>query len=45
MLAKLNGQERTLADYIHVMEASGWKIKKVYSSGGGRIGQVLAEAI
>jgi len=45
MLAKLNGQERTLGDHIRVMEASGWKIKKIYSPEGRRISHVLAEAV
>ena len=45
MLAKLNGQERTLGDHILVMEASGWKIRKIYSPDGRRISHVLAEAV
>lgn len=40
-----NGQERTLGDYLQVMEASGWKIKKIYSPEGRRISHVLAEAV
>jgi len=45
MLAKLNGQERTLGDHIQVMDASGWKIKKIYSPEGTRLSHVLAEAV
>ena len=45
MLGKLNGQERTLGDHIRVMEASGWKIQKIYSPDGRRISHVLAEAV
>jgi len=45
MLAKLNGQERTLGDHIQVMEASGWKIKKIYFPEGTRVSHVLAEAV
>ena len=45
MLAKVNGQERTLGDHIKVMEASGWRIQKIYSPDGRRISHVLAEAI
>ena len=45
MLAMANGQERTLGDYLQVMEASGWKIKKIYSPEGRRISHVLAEAV
>jgi len=45
MLAKLNGQERTLGDHILVTGASGWKIKKIYSPEGTRISHVLAEAV
>ena len=45
MLALFNAQERTLGDHIHVMEASGWKIKKTYSPEGSRVGHVLAEAV
>jgi hypothetical protein len=41
----VNGQERTLGDHIWVMEASGWKIQKIYSPDGWRISHVLAEAI
>jgi len=45
MLAVFNGQERTLEDHIHVMEASGWKIKKIYSPTGTRVSHVVAEAV
>ena len=45
MLALLNAQERTLGDYIRVTEASGWKIRRVYSPAGRRISHVLAEAV
>ena len=45
MLAKFNGQERTLEDFIQVTEESGWKIKKIYSPEGRRISHVLAEAV
>ena len=45
MLALYNGQERTLGDYIRVMECGGWKIKKIYSPDGRRISHVLAEAV
>ena len=45
MLALFNGQERTLGDHIQVMEASGWKIRKIYSPDGRRISHVLAEAV
>jgi len=45
MLTKHNGQERTLGDHIRIMEASGWKIKKVYSSQGRRANHLLAEAV
>ena len=40
-----NGLERTLEDHIEVMEASGWKIKKVYSPVGTRVGHIVAEAV
>ena len=40
-----NGQERTLGDHTEVMEASGWKIKKVYSPVGTRVGHLVAEAV
>jgi len=39
-----NGQERTVADHINVMESSGWKIKKIYSPEGRRISHLVAEA-
>ena len=39
-----NGQERTLVDYIRVMEAGGWKIK-IYFMEGRRNCHVLAEAV
>jgi len=45
MLAGANGRERTLEDHIRVMEASGWKIRKIYSQEGRRISHVLAEAV
>lgn len=45
MLAIVNGQERTLVDYIHVMEASGWRIKKIYSPVGTRLSHIVAEAV
>jgi len=45
MLAEVNGQERTLEDHIRVMEASGWRIKKIYSPEGSRVSHVLAEAV
>ena len=45
MLANVNGQERTVGDYIQVMEASGWGIRKIYSPDGRRFGHVLAEAV
>ena len=45
MLAGVNGQERTVADHIHVMEASGWKIKKIYSPEGRRNSHLVAEAV
>jgi len=45
MLAAFNGRERTLEDHIRVMEASGWKIRKIYSPEGSRISHVLAEAV
>jgi len=45
MLTLVNGKERTLASYIRVMEASGWKIKKIYSPEGKRLNHVLAEAV
>ncbi|KAF9779280.1 O-methyltransferase [Thelephora terrestris] len=45
MMAKLNGQERTLGDHIRVMDASGWKIRKIYSPEGRRISHVVAEAV
>jgi len=41
----VNGQERTVADHINVMEASGWKIKKIYSPEGRRISHLVAEAV
>lgn len=41
----VNGQERTLEDLLQVMEASGWKIKKIYSPEGRTISHVLAEAV
>ena len=44
-MAKVNGQERTLGDHIRVMEASGWKIGKIYSPDGRRISHLLAEAV
>ena len=40
-----NGQERTLKDHIEVMEASGWKIKKVYSPVETRVSHIVAEAV
>ena len=43
MLALFNGQERTLGSYIQVMDASGWKIQKIYSR--GRVDHVVAEAV
>ena len=45
MLALFNGKERTLGSYIQVMEASGWKIQKIYYPTGGRISHVVAEAV
>lgn len=45
MLAKFNGQERTLGEHIRVTEASGWRIKKIYSPEGRRISHVVAEAV
>jgi len=45
MLTLVNGKERTLANHIHVMEASGWKIKKIYSPEGRRLSHLLAEAV
>ena len=45
MLALFNGQERTLADHVHVMEASGWKIKKIYSPVGTKLSHIVAEAV
>jgi hypothetical protein len=45
MMVTVNGQERTLGDHIRVMEASGWKIRKIYSPGGRRISHVVAEAV
>jgi len=45
MLTKYNGQERTLGDHIRVMEASGWKIKQIYSPKGRRVSHILAEAV
>jgi len=44
MLAMFNGQERTILDHIHVTEASGWKIQKIYFLEGNRISHILAEA-
>lgn len=44
MLAMHNTQERTLGGYIQMMEAGGWKIRKIYSLNGRRISHVLAEA-
>ena len=45
MLALFNAQERTLGDYIEIMEAGGWRIQKIYSPNGRRISHVLAEAV
>lgn len=45
MMAKINGQERTLGDLIRVTEASGWKIQKIYSPDGRRLSHLVAEAV
>jgi len=45
MLVRLDGKDRTLGSHIEVMEASGWKIKKIYSPEGRRISHVVAEAV
>ncbi|KAF9646504.1 O-methyltransferase [Thelephora ganbajun] len=45
MLGELNGQERTLGNHTRMMEASGWKIRKIYSPEGRRISHILAEAV
>lgn len=45
MFAGFNAQERTLRDYIQLMEAGGWKIQNIYSPAGRRISHVVAEAI
>ncbi len=34
MLAGLNGSERTVMQYDHIFEASGWKLTKVYTGNG-----------
>jgi len=41
----LNGQERTIVDHIRVTEASGWKIKKIYSLEGKKLSHILAETV
>jgi len=44
-MATMNSKERTLGDHIQLMEAGGWKIKKIYTPGGGGASHILAEPI
>ncbi|KAF9264075.1 O-methyltransferase [Marasmius fiardii PR-910] len=46
MLVGLNGEARTLAGYIKLLEASGWRIEEVYPGGvGGLHSQIVARTI
>jgi len=45
MMTVNNGKERTAGDLARVMDASGWKIEKIYSPRGSRLSHVLAEAV